>query len=61
MCVDGGARAEREPGRRGGDSKVRVYGSQDRRGASRLCGPGGRSGCADGREGGIAPMTAEEL
>jgi hypothetical protein len=29
MDVDGGARAERELGRRGGGSKVTVYGSQD--------------------------------
>jgi hypothetical protein len=35
MYVDGGARAEREPGRRGGGSKVRVYGSQDGGGRGR--------------------------
>jgi hypothetical protein len=48
MYVDGGARAEREPGRRGGGSKVRVYGSQDGGGGA-LCAsayPVGASGAA---------------
>jgi hypothetical protein len=48
MYVDGGARAEREPGRRGGGSKIRVCGSQDGGGRGRGEGKGSMAAPAPG-------------